>query len=191
MEASIHWISAGMETIRYKQKRIRDLTYEMIIYSSNLATNNIIELVGADNVMDTMHEMRAYDIRIRRGVEDMKAFEAGLNNTTTAYDLMLIFKQMALGKIVSKEVCDEMTNILLDQKTNNIIPAKLPQNVKIAHKTGEVEGSRHDSGIVLLPDGRKYILVILSKNLTDLNNGIEWMADLSLSIFNFMNESPN
>jgi beta-lactamase class A len=78
-----------------------------------------------------------------------------------------------------------MIDILLDQRFNDIIPAKLPKEVKVAHKTGSITGVRHDSGIVFLPDGRKYILVLLSKDLQDADAGIEAMANVSEMIYNY------
>ncbi|HWR33956.1 MAG TPA: serine hydrolase, partial [Chitinophagaceae bacterium] len=67
------------------QKRtIASLAYNMIILSSNLATNLLIEFVKPGNVMKTMKVIGANDIKVLRGVEDGKAFEKGLNNTTTA-----------------------------------------------------------------------------------------------------------
>jgi len=65
---------------------LRELLYKMITESSNLATNLIIERVGAPRIMATMREMGARDIQVLRGVEDNKAFERGMNNTTSAYD---------------------------------------------------------------------------------------------------------
>jgi beta-lactamase class A len=159
-----------------KKKTIAALVYDMIIVSSNLATNNVIALVDAKNVMQTMREIGANDIQVLRGVEDSKAFQKGLNNTTTAYDLMLIFEKIAREEMVSKAASKAMTGILLDQRFKDIIPARLPANVKVAHKTGSITGVRHDSGIVMLPDGRKYVLVILSKNLEDEDASVNAMA---------------
>ncbi len=48
-------------------RSIRDLVVDMIIYSSNLATNIIMELVGAENVNRTMRELGANDIQVLRG----------------------------------------------------------------------------------------------------------------------------
>ncbi len=96
----------------------------MIIRSSNLATNMVIELVNARNVTQTMRELGAKDMQVLRGVEDDKAFEKGLNNTTTAYDLMLIFEKIAQGKAVDSAASEEMVNILLKQEFNDIIPAR-------------------------------------------------------------------
>src|SRR5688572_25354913 len=78
-----------------KRTTIASLAYEMIILSSNLATNILIDLIKPDSVMNTMKKIGANDIKVLRGVEDNKAYEKGLNNTTTAYDLLLIYEQMA------------------------------------------------------------------------------------------------
>jgi beta-lactamase class A len=169
------------------QKRsISSLAYNMIIASSNLATNMMVELVGAHNVTQTMRNLGADDIQVLRGVEDSKAFQKGLNNTTTAYDLMIIFEKIAKGEAVNAEASQIMVDILLDQKFNEIIPAKLPEDVKVAHKTGNITGVNHDSGIVFLPDGRKYILVLLSEETTDEKAAIETMAAVSGMIFDFV-----
>ena len=164
---------------------VYDLLYLMIIKSSNLATNIIIDLVGAQNVNKTMREMGAKDIQVLRGVEDSKAFQKGLNNTTTAYDQMLIFNEMAMGRIVDKKASDAMINILIDQAFNDKIPAQLPKDVKVAHKTGWIKGINHDAGIVYLPDGRKYVLILLSKELVDDKAGVSAMANVSKMIYDY------
>ncbi len=162
-----------------------DVMYQMIIASSNLATNLIIEWVDARDVTHTMRTLGAMDIEVRRGVEDSKAFAKGLNNTVTAFDLMIIFDQMARGKIVDAPTCDKMMAILHDQKFNEIIPAKLPAGVTVAHKTGSIRGVQHDSGIVVLPDGRRYSLVLLSKNLRNEPAAIEAMATVSRLVYDY------
>ncbi len=169
-----------------KKRTLADLTYDMIIVSSNLATNIIIKMVDAKKVTQSMRDMGAKNIQVLRGVEDIKAYEKGLNNTTTAYDLMIIFEQLALGKCVSAQASSDMIRILHDQKFNEIIPALLPENVRVAHKTGSITGVQHDSGIVFLPDGRKYVLVLLSKNLEDSQAGITAMAQVSKMIYQYV-----
>ena len=163
---------SGEELYKFigKKKTIYDLVFDMITVSSNLATNILIELVGAKNVTETMRSIGANDIQVLRGVEDNKAFQLGLNNVVTAFDLMLIYENLVENKFASDSLTNEMLNILLQQKHNSRIPAKLPQDVKVAHKTGSITGVGHDSGIVFLSDGRKYVLVLLSKNLKDEKN---------------------
>jgi beta-lactamase class A len=169
-----------------EKRSVSSLAYDMIIASSNLATNMMIELVDARNVTQTMRNLGAKDIQVLRGVEDSKAFQQGLNNTTTAYDLMIIFEKIATGEAVNAEASQIMIDILLDQKFNEIIPAKLPKHIKVAHKTGNITGVNHDSGVVFLPDGRKYILVLLSKEATDEKAAIEAMASVSEMIYSYV-----
>ncbi len=179
------------ETELYKhigeKRTIQFLVYQMIIVSSNLATNLIIELVDAKNVTQTMRELGAKDIRVLRGVEDGKAFERGMNNTTTARDLKIVFEKIAKGETINPVASRDMLKILLDQHFNEIIPAGLPAGVKVAHKTGSITGVQHDSGIVFLPDGRKYVLVLLSKNLEDEKAAIRAMASVSTMIYQYVN----
>lgn len=178
----------GLYSSLGKKETIRSLVFKMITVSSNLATNILIGKVGPANVMKTMREKGLKDIQVLRGVEDNKAFEAGKNNTTTAYDLSVIFEFIARNKSVSLTASEEMISILLAQRFKSMIPAQLPADVKVAHKTGSITNVQHDSGIVFLPDGRKYVLVILSKNLKSNKDGIKTIADISKIIYDFVAE---
>lgn len=164
-------------------RTIRELVKAMITVSSNLATNMLIEKVGADKVNKTMREMGINDIKVLRGVEDSKAFERKLNNVVTAEGLMQLFELIASDKAGTKADCEEMISILVEQQFNEIIPAALPPEVTVAHKTGSITGVEHDSGIVILPDGRKYILVLLSDELRDRDKGISALSEVSSLIY--------
>jgi beta-lactamase class A len=166
-------------TVVGQKRPVSELVYKMIILSSNLATNILIDLVGAKNVTQSMRELGANDIQVLRGVEDGKAFRAGLNNKVTAYDLMIIFDAIKDEK--------QMIDILLDQKFNDIIPARLPKEVKVAHKTGWITGLHHDSALVILPDGRRYVLILLSDSLKDEDAGVRQMASASKMIYDYVN----
>ena len=89
---------------------------------------------------------------------------------------MRIFQKMASGETVNPKSSQAMIDILLKQKFNEVIPAELPTGVKVAHKRGSFPGVHHDSGIIFLPDGRKYVLVILSKDLVDDRAAVKSMA---------------
>ena len=162
------------------------LIYQMIINSSNLATNIVIEKLGAKNVTATMRALGAKDLQVLRGVEDGKAYEKGMNNVVTAFDLALLFEKMAEGRTVDTRSSEAMIKILLDQHFNDIIPAKLPPGTKVAHKTGWFTGVHHDSGIVFLPNGNMYVLVLLSKNLQDEKAATEAMANVSKMIYDYL-----
>lgn len=169
-----------------EKRTVYSLVYDMIISSSNLATNMVIELVNARNVTQTMRQLGVNKIQVLRGVEDSKAFAKGLNNVTTANDLLVIFEKMANGEIVDSTASQAMIKILLNQEFNEIIPARLPKDVKVAHKTGNITNVLHDSGIVFLPNGKKYVLVLLSKNLQKEEQAKKAMAEISEMIYKYV-----
>jgi beta-lactamase class A len=169
-----------------EKRTLYSLMYDMIIMSSNLATNRMIDLVGAPNAQQTMRDLGTKNMQVLRGVEDSKAYKVGLNNSITAYDLMVIFEKMAKGEVIDSTASAEMIKILLDQKFNDIIPARLPPDVKVAHKTGWITGVHHDGGIVFLLDGRKYVLVLLSKNIKDEKAGVAVMSNVSKMIYDWV-----
>lgn len=169
-----------------QKRKIYDLVYDMITVSSNLATNLLIELVEASKVTEIMKNFGLDNIKVLRGVEDSKAFNLGLNNTVNAIDLMRLYELIATKKILSEKDCDEMIKILFGQKFNDKIPKYLPKDVKVAHKTGSITGVEHDSGIIFLPDGRKYVLVVLSKGLENSEIGKETIGKISKLIYDYM-----
>ncbi len=166
-----------------KPMSIYDLTDRMITISSNLATNILIELVNAQAVTQSMRELGAMDIEVLRGVEDIKAYRQGLSNSTTAHDLYIILDAILNGKAGTKEHCEMMLEILKRQEYNEIIPAKLPKNVSVAHKTGVITALHHDAGIVFPPDQQPYILVLLSEELEDFDRCTDMLATVSQQIY--------
>ena len=166
------------QTIQYLLER-------MITRSSNVATNLLMTKVKGEQITATMRQLGAPDILVRRGVEDNKAYQQGLNNVTSAYDLQVIFEQLAEGKAINSDASAAMVDILRQQHYNDLIPALLPKNVQVAHKTGWITGVHHDGGIIYLPDGRKYVLVLLSKNCKQEAAAVQLLATTSSKIYNY------
>ncbi|MDR9416616.1 MAG: serine hydrolase, partial [Gracilimonas sp.] len=110
-----------------------ELAYQMITRSSNLATNILIDFLGAENVTETMRSIGADSIEVLRGVEDIKAYEAGLSNTTTPLDLMILFEEIENGSLLNEESKKAVLSILKDQQYNEMIPSKLPDDAVVAH----------------------------------------------------------
>src|SRR5688572_22256220 len=166
-------------TTLFRSLPLRDLVRRMEVRSSNLATNIVIELIGAPRVMRLMKEIGANDIQVLRGVEDDKAYHAGMNNTTTAYDLMLVFRTLAEGKAISPEASDAMIEILAAQEHNDGIPAGLPPGTKVAHKTGAITAISHDAGLVYPPAGSPYVLVVLTRGFAKGSDAEKVIAGIS------------
>lgn len=174
-----------------EKRTIHDLVYDMVTISSNLATNMLIEKVAAPAVERTLRDLGISHMRVLRGVEDTPAFKAGLNNTTNARDQALLYARLANYTAADSASTREMINILSDQKFNEKIPALLPQGVRVAHKTGSITAVHHDGGIVYLPDGRMYVVVILTAGFPDEQAALKTMARTSKRIFDYVTRKDN
>lgn len=159
------------------------LVDRMITWSSNLATNLLIEKVKAENVTELMRELGAKDIQVLRGVEDPKAFQAGKNNTTTAYDLMFLLRLIAENKFINGRVCAKMVEILSSQRFNDGIPAGLPAATRVAHKTGNITKHNHDAAIVYAPGRKPYMIVVLTKGIAEQKRSAKLIADISRVVY--------
>lgn len=168
-----------------KKTTFYHLAYEMITRSSNLATNILIDFLDAKKVTSTMRELGADSIEVLRGVEDLKAYEQGFSNSTTARDLLTIFNHLSSDSLISVDANKAMLDILKDQNYNDMIPAKLPEDTKVAHKTGWITNVHHDSGIVFTSDQDGYVLIFLSKNAPDREAVLNASADISKMIYDY------
>ena len=162
---------------------IRELIRLMITVSSNLATNILIERVTPQRVMDLMHKIGANNIRVLRNIEDGKAFQKGLNNTTTARDLMTILRRIAERRAVSRKASYEMIKIMLEQKFNEGIPAGVPPGIRVSHKTGSITKVNHDAAIVYPAGAKPYVLVVLERGIEDEKVAHKLIADISRAVY--------
>jgi len=171
-------------------RSLEELIRRMIVRSSNLATNLLIEKIGAPTVMDLMRRIGANDIRILRGVEDQKAFDAGMNNVTTAHDLLVALKTIADGETFSQASSEKMIDVLEAQEFNEKIPAGLPAGIPVAHKTGDITGIHHDAAIVFPPGEKPYVLVVLTAGFQDEKEADRVIAGISRTVWERRTEIP-
>ena len=162
---------------------VHDLLEHMLTRSSNLATNTLIGLVGAAKANATAHELGAKDIQVLRGVEDDKAYAAGMNNTTTARDLAVLMAAIEIGKAASPASTDSMRAVLSRQEFNDEIPAGLPAGTRVAHKTGQITGHLHDAAIVYPRGHGPYVLVVLTRGIPDEKVARSLIADISRLVY--------
>jgi len=165
---------------------IRELIELMETVSSNLATNLLIAKVDAKRANATAHALGADSILVLRGVEDGKAYRAGLNNTTTARDLGMLLAAISNGKAASPASCREMLTILRRQQFNEGIPAGLPPGTWVYHKTGWIEQVvYHDAALVepVGARGQRYVLVVLTAGIQKDADSHALVRDLSRLVF--------
>jgi beta-lactamase class A len=160
----------------------------MITVSSNFATNLLIEKLGVENIRRTVASLGADaggGMQVLRGVEDSKAFDKGLNNSTTARGLLILFDRLAHGRAVDATSDAAMVAILKRQAFNEAIPAGIPPGIPVAHKTGTITRIHHDAGIVFAP--RPYVLVVLVRGIADRKVSEALIAGLSRTVYEAAN----
>lgn len=101
--------------------------------------------------------------------------------TTTPSDVALFLEKLYKGELANKNDTEHMLTLLKNQQLNSKIPRYLPEDIVIAHKTGELDEYTHDAGLILDRRGN-YLLVIMSKSKQpDL--AANRIADISKAIY--------
>jgi beta-lactamase class A len=171
-----------------KTLTLEQLNEAMIAVSSNFATNLLIERLGVENIRATVARLGAGGMRVLRGVEDQKAFDKGLNNSTTARGLLTLFERLGHGRAVDPKADAAMIAVLKRQKFNDAIPAGLPAgppDVEVAHKTGNITRIHHDAGIVFAR--RPYVLVVLVRGIQVQKESAALIAAVSKAVYASLN----
>jgi beta-lactamase class A len=162
---------------------VRYLAERMIERSSNLATNLLIATLGAPQVNQTAHRLGADSIAVLRGVEDQKAYDQGLSNTTTARDLAQLLLAIEEGRAASPASTKEMLRILSAQEFNDGIPAGLPPGTRVAHKTGEITRIAHDAAIIYPRGHKPIVLVVLTRGFDDRTEAMAIIRQIARVIY--------
>lgn len=173
---------------------LQSLAETMIVRSSNLATNLLLDYLGVPFVAGVLDAAGLSALRCLRGVEDEAAFAKGLNNQVTAEALLTFFRRAHEAKILSPESRDRVFDILFQQRFNGMIPAGVPDAAKarVAHKTGEISTVCHDVGMVFLPGRAPYALAILTEYPAAGSAAArhKLVASVSAAVFSFLQTLP-
>ncbi|MTI65510.1 MAG: serine hydrolase [Firmicutes bacterium] len=168
-----------------KEYSLLDIIKLMIVYSDNTATNILIDLVGMDNVNRLIEDIGLKNTIINRKMMDFKARKEGKENYTNASDMEKLLKYLYDGKLIDKYFSDLMIEIMIKQTDQSMMASFIPDEVKIARKTGELENLDHDIGIVYYKD-REYIFVALTWNAVSNNYARDTLGRISKITFDYL-----
>jgi beta-lactamase class A len=104
---------------------------------------------------------------------------------TNVTDIVSYYEKLYNKQLVSVEASDQMLTILKQQTLNDRIPKYLPEDTVVAHKTGELNGVKHDAGIVFSQKG-DYIIVLMSET-GNLTHAAEIEANISKKVWEYFN----
>jgi beta-lactamase class A len=166
-----------------KTMKVEELAFHMICTSSNLATNLLLDIVGLKKMQDALKELGVRGVELRRGVEDERAFEEGINNRVTADGLRDVLRLIEEGRAFSVETSAKALEILHEQEFRSGIPAGVPGDARVANKTGEISTVAHDAGIVYLAERAPYVLVVLTEWAPQDGGRHETIARVSRAVY--------
>lgn len=146
---------------------LADLLTLMIIVSDNTAANAVIDLIGMERVNQFCAGAGLRETVLRRTMMDAGAARLGLENTTTARDQATLLDAIAWRGLLPAPLRAFALDALERQQFNGGLPALLPDEAVVAHKTGELPGIRHDVGVVTGANGRQAVVAVLLSGIDD------------------------
>ena len=165
----------------------RELAEHIIVTSSNLATNLLLDIVGVEHIQSTLRRLDVdRGIDLRRGVEDEAAWETGINNRITANGLADALRLIEERRAISPAASEQMLEILHKQRFRSGIPAGLPDGARVANKTGDMSTVSHDGGIVYLEGRAPYVIVVLTEWESDAGSRSRTIARISRAVFDYL-----
>lgn len=155
----------------------------MIILSDNTATNVVIDAVGVANVTARMKALKLGDILLRRKMMDGAAARRGDENVASPASLAKTAEMLWRGEGLEKQSRDAAVRILYE--VPGAIRRAVPARVRVASKTGTLEGVRAEAAVVEL-DARPFALAAMTtylRNDPDGDSAIGQVADAAFSYF--------
>lgn len=143
-----------------------DLLTLMIIVSDNTATNLCIDVLGVESINRTIASLGLTGTQLQRKMMDYEARDRGLENFTTPADVARLLRLIATRQILTPEACDLALDIMARQQVRDRLPLYLPDDMRVAHKTGELSGVRHDAGVIFF-ESDPVIVVALTQGFSD------------------------
>ncbi len=153
-----------------------DYAYLMITLSDNVATNQLIQILGMDHINCKIDAIGCQNTILQRKMMDFGAKAKGLDNYTSALDLKKIFEY-----IYYNEKYKPAMEILKKQLCNNLLPALIEEDIVFAHKTGDLQGLRHDAGIMFLRN--PVLVIVLTNNLNNDRDGTKFLNEVGRIIY--------
>lgn len=182
----------------------KDIMKLMIIVSDNTATNAIIEILGLEKINSFFKSIGLDATKLQRKMMDFDSIKAGKNNYTSAADMGKLLKNAASGTLVNPKISETVLEIMSRQFYTGKLPALLPTVpayaspeekkhpltglVTVANKTGDLPKIQHDIGFFILPGGKKYVIAMLTSDLSSDQEGIACISKVSRAVYDALSQ---
>lgn len=181
------------------QPTVGDAAWLMITISDNTATNLLLDRLNVRTVWDKMEALGLPHTKIHSktflrstSVAMDSSVKYGLG-VTTPDEMVRLFELLQQGRAVSPALDSLALTMLRNNQDATKLGRWLPADVPFAHKTGEVDQSRSDCGIIYSP-GAPLAVCAMTRENTDTSYAPDnaanlLMARIGLAIFRHYNPS--
>lgn len=135
----------------------RQLAELMIQQSDNTASNMLLATVGGMSELDRAIKYWGMGVtQLSNWLPDLEG-----TNITTPHEIGSMIYNIDNPDFLSLRSRSEIVEIMGHVRNRHLIQAGLPDYVQFLHKTGDIGTMQGDAGVVIFPNGRKYLIVIM------------------------------
>lgn len=164
---------------------IEGLIELMITHSDNTAANMLIDLMGFDTLRSYFDKFGLKNTNLSRKMMDFDDRKKGIENYTTAGEMAYLLEGLYRKQFLNNGESVKCLKLLAQQKINDRIPKKLPEDALVAHKTGLEYGVCHDAGIVFTEKGNFLICVLTRHNNKFAHPAKRFISKIALTAYNY------
>ena len=175
----------GSGSLQYKQAAYYDFDYLariMITESDNSATNMLMSSVGGK--VDINRALRLWGLKksyVTNWLPDLEG-----QNVSTAKEIAIMLYNIDNSSFLSMNSREKIVDYMSNVKNNRLLASALDENSLIIHKTGDIGKMLGDAGIIYLPNGKRYIMVMLVGRPHNSFAAKEFIIDTSKLVYNYM-----
>jgi beta-lactamase class A len=179
-----YYVTDGSGYLQYKpvgsSYTVAELARLMIQESDNSATNMLLSAVGGVNGINrAIRKWGFANTHMSTWLPDLNG-----TNVSTPRDMARILYNLDNPDFLDLSSRAKIVDILSNVKNRYLIQAGLPDNAQFIHKTGDIGTMLGDAGVVIMPSGRKYIVVIMVERPWNSFAAKQFIIDASKIIYN-------
>lgn len=182
-----HYVAGGSGDMQYDavgtEYTVLEVARKMITISDNTATNMLIARLGGEQVLNQRFQSWGLtSTRIQNFLPDIEG-----TNTTSPKDLVSLMAMIEKGGLLSLRSRDRVLDIMQATENNALLPQGLGYGATIAHKTGNIGSVLADTGMVDMPNGKRYLVSIMVKRPHDDPDAEEFIRQISQAAYKSFN----
>ena len=187
MNLTEYFRTEGSGSLQFKARdsvySIDKLAEVMITESDNSATNMLMAKIGSmTDVNQAIRDWGLKNTEVQTWLPDYR----GTNKTTAREMADILYNIDSNDKFLSQNSRAKILDYMAHVHNNRLIQAGLGPGAVFYHKTGDIGTMLGDAGIVIAPNGKKYIVVILANRPHNSVAGKEYIVKASEIIYSYM-----